>query len=152
MMNGVTTWYHSTDDLGVAEGRPVLHLDGDMGGPIVNTVVMSHAAPAYAPSGRALIASSVLGTGGRADDEAAVLAHAAELYGRSTSGWETVAVYRIPHALPAMPAPHDFRQPVVLGDGLFVAGDHRDSASIQGAMVSGRRTAHAVLSHMGATR
>jgi len=155
-MNGVTTWYHSTDDLGIAKGRPVLHLDGDgdgdRGGPIVNSVVMSHAAPAYAPSGRALIASSVLGTEGRANDEAAVLAHAADLYDTSTSGWETVAVYRIPDALPAMPPPHDFRQPVSLGEGLFVAGDHRDSASIQGAMVSGRRTAHAVLSHLGAPR
>jgi phytoene dehydrogenase-like protein len=155
-MNGVTTWYHSTDDLGIAKGRPVLHLegdgDGDKGGPIVNSVVMSHAAPAYAPSGRALVASSVIGTGGLADDESAVLSHAADLYDTSTSGWETVAVYRIPDALPAMPPPHDFRQPVSLGAGLYVAGDHRDSASIQGAMVSGRRTAHAVLSHLGAPR
>ena len=150
-MNGVTTWYHSTDDLSLAKGRPMLHLDGDSGGPIVNSVVMSHAAPAYAPSGRALIASSVIGTGGAAD-ESAVLTHAADLYDTGTSGWETVAVYRIPHALPAMPSPHDFRQPVAMGDGLFVAGDHRDSASIQGAMVSGRRTAHAVLSHQGAQR
>lgn len=151
-MNGVTTWYHSTDDLGIARGRPVLHLDGDAAGPIVNSVVMSHAAPAYAPTGRALIASSVLGTGGWADDETQVLAHAAHLYDTSTSGWESVAVYRIPHALPAMPAPHDFRQPVSVGEGLFVAGDHRDSASIQGALVSGRRTARAVLSQQGAHR
>jgi glycine/D-amino acid oxidase-like deaminating enzyme len=31
-----------------------------------------------------------------------------------------------------------------LRDGLFVCGDHRDTASIQGAMVSGRRAAAAV--------
>ncbi|MEO8106803.1 MAG: FAD-dependent oxidoreductase, partial [Actinomycetes bacterium] len=152
-LNGVTTWYHSTDDLGLAKGRPVLHLDSNaLAGPIVNSVVVSHAAPAYAPLGRALIASSVIGVGGPADDESAVLTHAAALYGTSTSDWETVAVYRIPHALPAMPPPHDFRQPVSIGNGLFVAGDHRDSASIQGAMVSGRRTAHAVLSDQGAHR
>jgi phytoene dehydrogenase-like protein len=151
-MNGVTTWYHTTDDLGIASGRPVLHLDGEAAGPVVNTVVVSHAAPAYAPSGRALIASSVLGTGGAADDEASVLHHAAQLYGTSTSGWETVGVYRIPDALPAMLPPHDFRRPVALDDGLFVAGDHRDSSSIQGAMVSGRRTAQAVLSLLGDRR
>ena len=81
-----------------------------------------------------------------ADDEAAVLGHLATLYDSSTSTWETVGVARIPDALPAMTPPHDFRRPVSLGDGIFVAGDHRDSSSIQGALVSGRRTAHAVLS------
>lgn len=146
VMNGVTTWYHCTDDLGIAGGRPVLHVDSDSQLPVVNTVVMSHAAPSYAPSGQALIASSVLGVGGRADDEPAVLQHLAELYDRSTTHWQTIAVSRIADALPAMTPPHDFRQAVSMGDGLFVAGDHRDSSSIQGAMVSGRRTAHAVLS------
>jgi len=149
-MNGVTTWYHSTDDLGVSGGRPVLRVDSDNARPVVNTVVMSHAAPSYAPSGRALIASSVLGVGGRADDEPAVLQHLADLYSTNTTRWETVGVSRIADALPAMTPPHDFRQPVSLGDGLFVAGDHRDSSSIQGAMVSGRRTAQAVLSYRGA--
>ncbi len=148
-MNGVTTWYHSTDDLGLAGGRPVLHVDSDPTRPVVNTVVVSHAAPSYAPSGRALIASSVLGVGGRADEEPAVLGHLADLYGTSTTAWETVGVSRIPDALPAMTPPHDFRQAISLGDGLFVAGDHRDSSSIQGAMVSGRRTAHAVLNYRG---
>ncbi len=149
-MNGVTTWYHSTDDLGISGGRPVLRVDSDNARPVVNTVVMSHAAPSYAPSGRALIASSVLGVGGRADDELSVLQHLADLYSTNTARWETVGVSRIAGALPAMAPPHDFRQPVSLGDGLFVAGDHRDSSSIQGAMVSGRRTAQAVLSYRGA--
>jgi glycine/D-amino acid oxidase-like deaminating enzyme len=149
-MNGVTTWYHSTDELELAGGRPVLHVDGDATGPVVNSVVISHAAPAYAPSGRALVSSSVLGVGGHAEDEAAVLRHLALLYRTDPRSWQTVGVSRIPDALPAMPPPHDFRQPVALGDGLFVAGDHRDSSSIQGAMVSGRRTAQAVLSLRGA--
>jgi predicted NAD/FAD-dependent oxidoreductase len=34
---------------------------------------------------------------------------------------------------------------VRLASGLFVCGDHRDTASIQGALVSGRRAAEAVL-------
>jgi hypothetical protein len=34
---------------------------------------------------------------------------------------------------------------VHLGDGLFVAGDHRDTASLQGALASGRRTGAAVV-------
>jgi predicted NAD/FAD-dependent oxidoreductase len=44
-----------------------------------------------------------------------------------------------------MPAPLDVRKPVAIDDGIYVAGDHRDTASIQGAMVSGRRAADAVL-------
>jgi hypothetical protein len=48
-----------------------------------------------------------------------------------------------------MTPPLDVRRPVDLGDGLFVAGDHRDTASIQGALVSGRRAADAVLRHIG---
>jgi predicted NAD/FAD-dependent oxidoreductase len=48
-----------------------------------------------------------------------------------------------------MEVPLEIRRPVDLGGGLFVAGDHRDTASIQGAMVSGRRTAQAVLNRLG---
>jgi len=43
------------------------------------------------------------------------------------------------------------RQPVRLSDGLFIAGDHRDTASIQGALVSGRRAATAVRSFLRRT-
>jgi hypothetical protein len=36
-------------------------------------------------------------------------------------------------------------------DNIFVAGDHRDTASIQGALFSGRRVANAIHSHLIAT-
>jgi phytoene dehydrogenase-like protein len=148
-MNAVTTWYHSTDDLAVGRSRPVLHIDGGGRGPVINTVVISHAAPAYAPAGRALVASSTLGTRTDGDAQRELLGHLARLYQRSTAHWEHVGVYPIPHALPAMPPPHGFRKAVALGNGLYVAGDHRDSSSIQGAMVSGRRAARAVLADLG---
>lgn len=32
-----------------------------------------------------------------------------------------------------------------VGGTVYVAGDHRDTSSIQGALVSGRRAAHTVL-------
>ena len=56
----------------------------------------------------------------------------------------------VPRALPALPAASPLRRDVALGDGLFVAGDHRDTPSQQGALVSGRRAAEAVLAHLGA--
>jgi predicted NAD/FAD-dependent oxidoreductase len=38
---------------------------------------------------------------------------------------------------------------VRIDDGLYVCGDHRDTASIQGALYSGRRCAAAVLADAG---
>ena len=38
------------------------------------------------------------------------------------------------------------------GETVYVAGDHRDTSSIQGALVSGRRAAHAVLADLGVHR
>ena len=40
------------------------------------------------------------------------------------------------------------KRSVSLGEGLFVCGDHRDTASTQGALFSGGRAAIAVLSHL----
>jgi hypothetical protein len=76
----------------------------------------------------------------------------AELHQQDTDQWERLAEYEIPHALPSMRAPHDFAKPVRVADGdghrVYVAGDHRDTSSIQGALVSGRRVAEAVLADL----
>jgi monoamine oxidase len=56
-----------------------------------------------------------------------------------------VITHVIKEALPVQAPPLQVRQPVELSERLFVAGDHRDTASIQGALVSGRRAATAVL-------
>lgn len=49
----------------------------------------------------------------------------------------------------AQAPPTDLRRPVALGGGLFVCGDHRDSATLDGALASGRRAAEAVLAGDG---
>ncbi len=54
----LTTHYHVTDTPPSREG--LLHLDGT-GGPVVNTVVLTAAAPSYSPDHRHLVASTVLG-------------------------------------------------------------------------------------------
>ena len=79
------------------------------------------------------------------DDVRAALAR---LHGTDTAGWELVATYDLPQALPGMPAPHPLRKPVRVGE-VYVAGDHRDTSSIQGALVSGRRAATALLHDVG---
>lgn len=141
-MRGLTTYYHRVET-SPAE-RAMLHVDGDRRGPVVNSAVVSDAAPTYCPTG-ALVASTVLGADDDSEALTALERQLSALYGTSTRDWELVARYPIRSALPAMLAPLEFRQPVELGDGLFVCGDHRDTASIQGAIVSGRRAAAAVV-------
>ena len=81
-----------------------------------------------------------------------VRAHLDDLYGITTKSWELVARHHIQHALPTQPPPVAVRQPVELSERLFVAGDHRDTASLQGALVSGTRCARAVLHRLGRPR
>jgi glycine/D-amino acid oxidase-like deaminating enzyme len=151
-MRAVTTWYHSPPvEPRLLGGRPVLMVDGQRRGPVVNTAVLSQVAPSYAPVGRTLVSSSVLGVGGAAADEQRVLRHLATLYGVDTSHWPLVSRVEVREALPAMPPPLTLRKPVRLLDGLYVCGDHRDTGSIQGALVSGRRAASAVLAELGVT-
>jgi phytoene dehydrogenase-like protein len=138
----LTTYYHAATAPPLDE--PILLVDGDRRELVANTVVISNAAPGYAPPGRALIATTVVGPDAPA--EPIVRAELARLYGVPTSTWEPISIVSLPHALPsAAPPQHRLRKPVSLGDGLYVAGDHRDSPSIQGALASGWRAAGEVL-------
>ncbi|WP_406197907.1 FAD-dependent oxidoreductase [Kitasatospora sp. NBC_01560] len=152
----VTTFYHAADRSPV--GEAVLLLDGDRPAgqqpTLSHSVVLSELHPSYAPRGQALIATTVLGrrsfdAGGPAALEPAVRARLAELYGTSTVGWQFLSVRHVPDAVPAMPPPHNCRRPVRLLAGLYVCGDHRDTSSAQGALVSGRRAAQAVVRDLG---
>jgi phytoene dehydrogenase-like protein len=142
----VTTHYHLAPEPPVTE--PAIVLDGEGSGPVTNTVVLTNAAPSYAP-GRHLVSSSTVS--GDAS-EAAVRQHLSRLYGVDTSTWEHVQTYEVHDALPRQDPPMGrFRKAVRLEAGLYVCGDHRDSASLQGALVSGRRAATAVLAELGTT-
>ena len=58
-------------------------------------------------------------------------------------------MHHFPRAVPAMTSPHNFRRPVRLIHGLYVCGDHRGTAGIDGAMESGQRAARSVLADLG---
>ncbi|MFC9648331.1 MULTISPECIES: NAD(P)/FAD-dependent oxidoreductase [unclassified Streptomyces] len=146
--HAVTVLHHTAPAAPLAD--PALLLDADRSGPVAHTAVMSAVDPSRAPEGRVLISSSVLGP----PPPAAVLdrtvrAQLARLYGTPTDDWELLAVHHDPEAVPAMPPPHDLRRPVRLLSGLYVCGDHRDTNTVQGALFSGRRAAHAVLRDLG---
>lgn len=140
---GVTTvWWSATG----APSSDLLHIDarGAPTGPLVNAAVVSRAAPSYAPPGRDLVQGSALLGPGRDTDESSMRRHAGDLLGCRTDGWEVVARHDVAHALPAQTVPFHASRPLRHGD-VLVCGDHRDTASIQGALVSGRRAAEAVL-------
>lgn len=121
-------------------------LDGDGTGPALNVAVMSETARSYAPAGRALVACAVPGPqADRADLDDAVRAQMRGWFGSAVDGWRHLRTYRIAHGQPDQPPPLHPKQRQRLGDGVYVCGDHRDTASIQGAMYSGRRCAEAVL-------
>jgi phytoene dehydrogenase-like protein len=149
-MHGLTTYYFGADHAPIDE--PTLLLDGDRREIIANTIVTSNAAPEYAPPGKSLIAANVVGVSSPSvSSEQVIRVELARIYGQPTDDWELLEVISIPGALPAAPAPQsNLRKPVEVGHGLFVAGDHRDSPSLQGAMAGGWRTAGAVLSWLGA--
>lgn len=155
-----TVWHLTTEPLGLGRRGRYLHVDGDRSHVrrhgLVNTVVVDASAPDYLPprlhGRRNLVATTVLGTLG--DQPGAALADLRRQAGRVLGTpaevvGEEIAVHEIAGALPRTRLPLDPRRPVDLTDGRFVVGDHRDSPSIQGALVSGRRGARAVLDHLG---
>ena len=149
--NGVNTYYHAVriDELAepLARGRSILTVDAQRRGPVINTVPLSYAVPSYSPADMVLVSSSTLDDAAEGD----VLAHLSYLYGVDTSRWHSLARYSIPFALPSMRPPLRIT-PRERSGPVIVAGDHTATASIQGAMVSGRRAADEALDRLGIRR
>lgn len=147
-MNALTTFFHVPPQ--APTSSPLLHLDGT-GGPVVNSTVLTAAAPGYSADGRPLVASSIVGTpAGTGVGEPEVRRELARIWGVPTDDWAHLHTAQVDRALPMFPAGRPVRRDVDLGANLFVAGDHRDTPSTQGALVSGRRAAQAVLARLGA--
>lgn len=135
---------------------PRLVLDADGSGPALNVAMISEAQPAYAPAGQSLIAAACPtpstdgGPAAPPDDLAEqVRQQLRGWFGPSVDGWRLLRTDHIHHAQPVQRPPFNPRKRVRLADGLYVAGDHRDTSSIQGALFSGRRVAAAVNADLG---
>jgi phytoene dehydrogenase-like protein len=146
-MHAVTTYYFAVPRAELPE-EPHLLLDPDPGSPVVNSLDLTSTAPTYAPDGYALVATSVLGV---TDDDMVdrLRPRLSLLHGADASRWHLLRTYRLPEALPAFAPGSPLRRAVRVDGSLFVAGDHRDTPSQQGALVSGRRAADAVLRDFG---
>ena len=146
----VTCFYYAADESPIP--LPMLVLNGDGAGPVNNFAVMTQVAPSYAPAGKHLISVSVLGIQQLTDVQLGgfIIAQMKNWFGNVARSWQFLKSYRIPHAQPqqypgALEPP---QRPVRVRPGVYVAGDHRDNASINGALGSGRRAAEAVLADL----
>ncbi|MFE7843651.1 FAD-dependent oxidoreductase [Microbacterium sp. NPDC057407] len=144
---GLQTWWFAVDEAPTTSA--MLMVDGRRAGPIVNTVVMTLTAPGYAPPGRHLVqATCLLPHGTRPPSEGQVRRQLTEMWETDASAWQLLRRDDIPDALPAQRPPLPRTSPARVAEGAYVAGDHRDTASIQGALVSGERVAAAVLADL----
>ena len=144
-----TTLYFAADAPPTGENYLILNGTDD-DGPVNTIAAISNAAPSYAPEGQHLVSVGVVGLAVDDDDslETRVRQHLTKLLPKSDmTTWRHLRTYRVGYALPdqrppALERPHKSAD---LGGGLFLCGDHRDTASINGAMLSGRRAAEGVV-------
>lgn len=116
--------------------EPMLYLNGDGRGIINNMCFPSTVSTSYAPPNAALVSVSTLGTHPELDDaqlEAAVRNELRAWWGEEAATWEHLRTYRIPFAQPNQEPPTDLQRPVSLGGGVYVCGDHREAATLDGA-------------------
>jgi phytoene dehydrogenase-like protein len=134
--------------------EPILVLDGEGAGPVINLCVPSQVAPSYAPRGESLISATVLGNPDQSDDdlESAVRSQLVGWFGHAVNEWGHLRTYRVPHALPMqIPPVHDpGSRSVQIRPWLFLCGEYGSVASIQWALFSGLRAADAVIRAQGA--
>lgn len=129
----------------------MLILNGEGHGPINNLCLPSQVVPGCAPSGKLLISVTVLGSvdsNQKTQLRNELLDQLRTWFGSTVDAWEHLKTYKIPYALPS-------QNPVSQNSktdnenprrGIVLCGDYLENASIQGAMVSGRRAAETVLS------
>lgn len=142
------TLYFAAEQPVVKEPTLVLNGEGPGDGPVNHLAEISTTAPGYAPAGATLISASVLDARGAsgAELEAAVRRQLSGWFGAGVNKWRHLRTYQIFDALPPLDPPtmQTPQRAVRIREGVYVCGDHRDNASIQGAMVSGRRAGEAV--------
>ena len=150
--NKTTAFYYAAPQVPVNEPIILLNGEGRAAGPVNNVAVMSAVASQYAPPGAHLVVASVVGdapkeAAAQAQLEAQVRVHLKKWLGKAVDQWRMLAAYPLENALPQQKHAEWEQAPVRIGGsgGVYVCGDYRETASIQGALASGRRAAEAVL-------
>jgi phytoene dehydrogenase-like protein len=140
-----TCLYFTTDQSLPREA--ILYLDGDNRGPVNNACVLSNASPSLAPKGQHLISTSIVGAPSSAELEDVVRDQMTRWFGPGARQWKHLRTYQIRNAQPESRQLQlgDESLSTVLEPGLYRCGDYVEDASINGALISGRHAAEAVL-------
>lgn len=129
--------------------EPFLVLNGDGRGPINNIAFPSLVAPSYSASGKTIIAAVVLGPKyfGKKDLEDQVRNQCREWFGSAVNDWDHLHTYHIEHALPNQepPTSNPYELPPPVHKKLRICGEHQSLPGIQWALLSGRKTADAIV-------
>ena len=117
-----------------------------------NAMQMTAVAPEYAPPGMHLLSATVLGNPGESDAQCYTRAEddLVQIIGQPTvlAAYKRLRMYRIPYAQFAQPPGIHATLPGARTaiTGLYLAGEYTVASSINAAMLSGERAAHAVMS------
>ena len=147
---GTTCLYFAADKSPIRE--PILVLNGSGDGPVNHLCVPNLVAPTYAPPGASLISVSVIGTPAITEQElrSDVLYQCSKWFGNEVQGWRHLRTYIIPRALPQPLESNGNGKTFArrLRDGVYLCGDYCETASIQGALLSGYKTAEAIAAEL----
>ncbi|MEO7162274.1 MAG: NAD(P)/FAD-dependent oxidoreductase [Bdellovibrionia bacterium] len=144
--------YFEASECPIAE--PILVLNGEGRGIVNHFIVMSQVSPAYSITGKSLISVNTVGNPTIDDNELidGARVHLKKVLGAQVNSWSALRVYRINHALNVFSPAHILQRSVreiPLPDWLFVCGDHLETPSIEGAIISGKKAAGAILRSFG---
>jgi hypothetical protein len=141
---GTTCIYFVADRPPIVE--PLLMLNGDGDGSVNHVFVMSNASHEVAPRDKALISVSLVGD--TPYDPDSVRSQLRNWFGTQAADWSELAVYRIPQALPRQPPGFATVAPVHELQNVILCGDYCASASLDGALRSGRVAAERAAQRM----
>jgi predicted NAD/FAD-dependent oxidoreductase len=150
--NKTTAFCYAAKHTPVNEPIILLNGEGRGAGPVNNVAVMSAVSPAYAPPGAHLVVASVVGEAPANDTALArldegVRAQMRRWFGPAVDSWRMLRAYPLAQALPQQRHAEWEQMPVRVGGtgGVYMCGDYRETASIQGALASGRRAGQAII-------
>ncbi len=121
---------------------PILFLNAESSGPVMNMCVPTNVCKSYAPEGKALISCSVLKHDFASEEMLfqKVLEQMKQWFGNEVDAWKHLRTYKIINALPIQEPPlaDVSSKPMQVRKGLYQCGDYGGIASIQTALQSGR--------------
>lgn len=126
--------------------EPLIALNGEGAGLVNNVCDMTTVAPGYAPADEGLVMVTVLGSPELDGLSEGVLNELNQWFGGgvNSDSWSLLQMEEIKHALPEQLPGEKENEPAVEVGGIWRCGDYLVSASIDGAVISGRKAADLV--------